>query len=283
MRSVAYLLLSLGVSLLCGCRRGRPPTNEVVAVWAAKVPLDPFDRAWDQAPEHLAKLIPQDLVEPRLMQPSTAEVRVQALASGGEIAFRLRWQDAHRNDAPRPGEFVDACAVQLPRRIEREPLDPQMGQAGRPVEITLWRADWQAWTEGRGDSIRDLYPNAAVDHYPFEARSLESGSPAQEEMARSYAPARTLGNSRSGPRQSPVEDLVAEGPGTLAPSPAGSKGKGARTADGWAVVLSRRLPTGLAPRARTQVAFAVWEGSREETGSRKMRTGWIPLLMRGEK
>jgi hypothetical protein len=37
---------------------------------------------------------------------------------------------------------------------------------------------------GRDDSIQALYPNATVDHYPFEAPSLEPGSDARREMAR---------------------------------------------------------------------------------------------------
>jgi DMSO reductase family type II enzyme heme b subunit len=100
-------------------------------------------------------------------------------------------------------------------------------------------------------------------------------------MARRYAPADAAGNRRGGLRQSPVEDLVAEGPGTLSPSPTTtSRGQGVRTNDGWAVVLVRRLPDGLGPRGRTQVAFAVWEGSAQEAGSRKMRTPWVGLSMR---
>ena len=31
---------------------------------------------------------------------------------------------------------------------------------------------------------------------------------------------------------------------------------------------------------RTQVAVAVWEGSKDEAGARKMRSQWIPLLVR---
>ena len=77
-----------------------------------------------------------------------------------------------------------------------------------------------------------------------------------------------------------LEDLLAEGPGTLTPASTQiSKGKGVRSNNGWMVVLRRPVPAGLAPRARTQVAFAVWEGSHGEVGARKMRTGWIPLLI----
>ncbi len=277
------LVLVWWLALLVSVPGGRRPprtVNEVAAVTAAEVPLDPAAKAWDRAPEHVARLLLQDLVEPRLLTPSTPEVRVRALTNGASVAFRLQWLDPSPSDLPGPGRFVDACAVQIPQAVSPEPPDPQMGAAGRRVEITYWRADWQAWVDGRGDTIRDLYPNASVDHYPFQAPPLEAGSVAQKEMARRYAPAEAVGNRRAGPRQSAVEDLIAEGPGTLASAPATvSKGKGIRTRDGWSVVLVRPVPSGVVPGSRTQVAFAVWEGSKGEVGARKMRTGWIPLLI----
>jgi hypothetical protein len=138
--------------------------------------------------------------------------------------------------------------------------------------------------DGRGQSITDLYPGATVDHYPFEAASLEKGSSAQREMAARYAPALALGNRMAGPRERPVEDLIAEGPGTLTPATAaGSDGRGQRTADGWSVVISRKLPQALAPGKRSQVAFAIWEGSHQEAGARKMRTGWVPMVIEAKK
>jgi DMSO reductase family type II enzyme heme b subunit len=284
MRRLSVCLAVIGSLVAAGCRKAPVRTAEVVAVHSASLPLDPADRAWNAAPLHVAKLMLQDLVEPRLMKPSTTEVQVQALTNGTELAFRLAWADATRNDLADSGRFVDACAVQLPRDLSPEPPDPQMGQQGRPVEVTFWRSDWQAWVNGRGDTIREIHPNASIDHYPFEAGSLEAGSQGQREMARRYAPAQALGNRRAGPRDSPVEDLISEGPGTLTPAPAAtSRGNGIRTRDGWAVVLSRRVPAGLVPRARTQVAFAVWEGSSREVGARKMRSGWIPLLMQEAK
>jgi hypothetical protein len=268
-----------------GCRKGPAVTaNEVVAIPSQSVPTKPDDAAWDAAQEYVAKLLPQDLVEPRLMKPSTAEVRVRAIANRSEIGFRLQWTDPQQNDTPGPGHFLDACAVQIPKTVAPQPPAPQMGEAGKPVEITYWRSDWQATLNGRGDTIQDIYPNATVDHYPFTAHSLENGSPEQKEMATLYAPAQGAGNRRVGPREVPVEDLVAEGPGTLSPAPVkSSKGAGARTRDGWSVVITRRLPEGLAPHVRTQVAFAVWEGSAQEAGARKMRTGWIPLLRQEAK
>ena len=85
-------------------------------------------------------------------------------------------------------------------------------------------------------------------------------------MAR-RAPAEAVGNRRAGPRATPVEDLIAEGPGTIAPAPATtSRGRGVRTPNGWAVVIVRAMPHGLSPTSRTRVAFAVWEGSAQEAG-----------------
>lgn len=273
-----------GVVFLAGCRRAPVRTNEVVIVPVQAIPLSPTDSAWDSAPEHLGKLLPQDLVEPRQLKPTTAEVLVRSVASGSDVAFRLEWVDATQSDMPGPARFLDGCAIQIPKTIEANPPDPQMGQAGHPVEVSFWRADWQASVNGRKDTIREIYPNAAIDHYPYEAKSLEPGSAAQKEMATRYAPSQAVGNRRAGPRESPVEEMIAEGPGTLSPVPGGKgRGGGVRTKNGWAVVIARKLPAGLAPNTRSQIALAIWEGAGNEVGSRKMRTGWIPLAMKAAK
>jgi ethylbenzene dehydrogenase len=283
MRYIASCLV-MALLFATGCGRAPQRANEVVAVAVPKLALDPEDSAWRQAPEYAAKLLPQDLVEPRLLKPSTAEVLVRSLTSGTDIAFRLEWIDAARNDLPGPGRFLDGCAIQIPAKADPELPDPQMGQAGKPVEITFWRADWQASVNGRPDDIHSLYPNASIDHYPFEARSLEVGSDAQKEMAKRYAPAAAVGNRRVGPRETPVEDMIAEGPGTLSPAPrTASRGKGLYGKQGWSVVMIRPLPTGLTPKTRTTIAFAVWDGSHEEAGARKMRSGWVPLAIREDK
>lgn len=279
MRSHFILLLLL----LASCTKAPKLVNEVVAAAAKHLPATPDDSAWDAAPEHHARMVPQDLVEPRQLTPTTPEIKVRALTDGSEVAFRIEWADDSVNDMPGPAKMIDACAIQIPEKQEKDLPEPQMGQEGKPVQVTYWRADWQASVNGRGDTIRDLYPNASIDHYPHEAKAIEPGSDAQKQMALRYAPARALGNVRSGPRATPVEDLVAIGPGTLSPGPSlGAKGKGIHRKDHWSVVISRKLPDGLSVNQRTHIAFAVWQGSRQEAGARKMRTGWIPLVRRGE-
>lgn len=280
MRRIVPIALLAVVAPSCG--RAPVSAPEVVVVATAALPSDPADAAWASLPVHRAPLLLQDMVEPRLLTPSTVEVRVRAASDGKRVAFRLEWDDATKEDVPGPAMFTDACAVQLPARTEADVPAPQMGEPGKPVEITHWRATWQAVADGRPDDIHALYPGAATPHYPFEAESLKAGSPDQAEMAARYAPARALGNAMAGPRTNPVEDLVAEGPGTLVSAPkAVSTGRGVRTKTGWAVVLSRPLPGGLGAGGRTQVAFAVWQGSEGEVGARKMRTAWTPMKLEG--
>ncbi len=274
-------IIFMSLLLFASCRRAVVLTPDMQVVSAPKISLEANDSVWNNAPTHGSKLILQDLVEPRQMEVTTQEVQVKAITDGKEVAFRIEWLDETQNDMAKPHHFIDGCAVQLPVKIEATVPAPQMGETSKTVQISYWRADWQAIVDGRADEITSIYPNAKPDHYPYEAESLKKNPQSQQEMASRYSPARALGNNRQGPRQQPVEDLIAEGPGTLSPSPQTfSKGKGIRTATGWAVVITRPLPEGFSKEKPSQIAFAIWEGSHGETGARKMRTGWVNLIMK---
>jgi len=280
MRFVTSLTI-LALLFATSCNKVQVPTPEVNVAQVKEITLDPNAAVWEAVSLHASKMILQDLVEPRLLEPSTSEVMVKAITNGSEIAFRLEWLDASQSDMPGPRHFIDGCAVQIPSKADPNVPAPQMGEVGKTVEISYWRADWQAIVEGRADNINAIYPNASIDHYPAEAKSLENNPQAQAETALRYAPARALGNRRAGPRDQPVEDLIAEGPSTLSPAPnAVSKGKGVKTPKGWAVVISRPMPAGFSAATPSQIAFAVWEGSHIEVGARKMRTGWVPLILK---
>ena len=273
MRSITSLFI-IALLFAASCKRAQVPTAEVNVAQVKEITLDPNAPVWDPVSLHASKMILQDLVEPRLLEPSTSEVMVKAITNGSEIAFRLEWVDESQSDMPGPKHFIDGCAVQLPARVDPNVPAPQMGEVGKTVEISFWRADWQAIVEGRADNINAIYPNASIDHYPEHARSLENNPQAKAETAPRYAPAHTLGNRRAGPRDQPVEDLIAEGPSTLSPAPnAVSKGKGVRTPKGWAVVISRPMPAGFSAATPSQIAFAVWEGSHIEVGAPKDADG----------
>ncbi len=280
MRFVTSLTI-LALLFATSCTKVQVPTPEVNVAQVKEITLDPNAAVWEAVSLHASKMILQDLVEPRLLEPSTSEVMVKAITNGSEIAFRLEWLDTSQSDMPGPRHFIDGCAVQLPSKVDPNVPAPQMGEVGKTVEISYWRADWQAIVEGRADNINAIYPNASIDHYPAEAKPLENNPQAHAETAARYAPARALGSRRSGPREQPVEDLIAEGPSTLSPAPnAVSKGKGVKTPKGWAVVISRPMPAGFSTASPSQIAFAVWEGSHVEVGARKMRTGWVPLILK---
>lgn len=267
------VFLLLGLALVGGCRdRPQPSNSEIIMPKVEHVPSSPEDPAWQKAPEHVAKLLLQDIVEPRQLEVTTAEVRARALQDGKKAAFRLEWKDPSRDETPGPGRFSDGCALQTPVQSGPTLPAPQMGEPGRPVEIIFWNANWQALVHGRADELKALYPNAAIDHYPYEVPSLEKGSPVQRDMAIRYLPARALGNDWGGPRKVPVVRYMAEGPGTLTPQKdERANGDGRRTEGGWAVVITRDLPES------SHVALAVWDGAQAEVGGRKMRTGWIRL------
>jgi hypothetical protein len=276
-RAAALAAAAAGITA-CFARPPAPPA-EVIAVRAATLPATAGDAAWRQAPVYTAALIPQDMVEPRLVRATTGFVRVQAMTDGDRIAFRLAWTDSTRDELPGASRFTDACAVQLPQQPGPDVPAPQMGEVGKSVEITYWSAAWQAQVNGRPDSIQALYPNASVDHYPFDAPSLPRGSAEQIAMRKRYAPAQAIDRIEHPPSQ-PVQDLIAAGPGTLTPVPeTRATGDGRFERNTWNVIVTRPLPAAMRDAARSQVAFAVWNGSGQEVGARKMRSVWIPLSL----
>ncbi len=273
------VLVALWCVLASGCRQPAEPAPQgFVVVRTGSLPSDPADPAWDSVPEFTAELIPQDMVDPRVMEPTVTSLKVQAVTDGEHLALRLQWRDPTPNTTNLMDAFPDACAVQFPARIEGSLPAPQMGDPENPVQITYWNAAWQAMADGGPQSLQTAYPNATVDHYPYNAASLEPGSAEQQAMQLRYGPAQAVKNPVAPPHAAAVQDLVAEGPGTLtAAASTTSEGRGVRNGDNWVVVLVRTLPDGFLTYPKPQVAFAIWEGGQQEVGARKMRTAWIEM------
>ena len=165
--------LRITAGLLIACVASAPAQGavavaaQITLAQSAALPDSPVDGAWAKVPVGLVPLVLQDMVEPRLLVVSTPEVRVRALTDGERVAFLLEWNDATDDDMQKPSQFSDACAVQLPAASSADVPAPQMGEPGRPVEVSYWRAVWQAAVDGRPDTVQSIYPNSTVDHYPL--------------------------------------------------------------------------------------------------------------------
>jgi DMSO reductase family type II enzyme heme b subunit len=282
--ALALAISSCAVATACS-RAPAVNTAEVRAVRASgELPaLDPQSAKWDAVLQHPARLMVQDVTEPRLTVPGVDLVNVRAMHDGTTIVFRLEWTDAAPDLIPDVGRGSDAAAIQLPLQPGANVPDAAMGEKGKGVQIAYWKSVWQddaSREPARKDRVAALHPNATTDHYPAEA-----GGAAREEMERRYAPARAAGNPMLTARNGPVQEIIAEGFGGATPAPAQKAGGRGVWANGkWVTTIARPLNEGdgaanLQPGQRTYVAFAVWDGAQRHTGARKMRSGWIPLVL----
>jgi len=190
-------------------------------------------------------------------------LEVRALHSDRTIYLQLAWADATedaRSDAVEA--FADAVAVQLPAVAGASVPAICMGQVAQGVNIWQWRAD----------SLRASAAGGYVD-VPADHGELDY-------------PARVAGNPMADPDATAVQNLVANGFGTLAPA---SRGDLVATAEygaaGWAVVFERGLEApgpdqpALAPQAATDVVFAVWNGSEGDRDGQKSVSAFATLRL----
>jgi DMSO reductase family type II enzyme heme b subunit len=273
---------------LGACRSGPVINTQQVVATRVNQELpreDPNSSLWETVPEHPARLLLQDVAEPKLSQPGVELVRVRAMHNGNWVVFRLEWDDRTKNLIPEPGVSSDAAAIQFPEQPGAEVPNAAMGDPGKGVRIWYWKALWQDDAEraqqGRGDRITALHPQGTADHYPYDANPG-----AKAEMETRYAPARAAGNPITvHANGSPVQVMMAEGFGNVSPAPnQESAGKGVWDNGRWLMTIARPLSPGpgmdtLEPGRRSYIAVAVWDGAAGNTGSRKMRSGWIPLIL----
>jgi DMSO reductase family type II enzyme heme b subunit len=283
-----WTLIAILAATLAACSSQPKQDPEQVAAAFTSAPLpfeDPASGLWSQAPEHPAALLKQDITEPMLIEPGVNLVKVRALHNGEWIVFRLEWSDATQDLVPRAGSSSDAAAIQFPLAADADVPDAAMGEKNKGVRIWYWKALWQddaaRAAAGGKDRIASLYPNAAIDHYPYQA-----GGPARAEMEKRYAPARAAGNPVTvPPANGPVQVLMAEGFGnTRVVADQAARGRGNWASGKWLTTIARPLKGSaelgeLTTGKRGYIAFAIWDGAKAHTGSRKMRSDWIPLRL----
>lgn len=265
--------------LLAARQTSKPPTQipaptvalEAVHMADASAATDPWSLTWDQAPRATVPLTFQVMYVP---WSTTAKPPVSAAAiyDDQRIYFLIEWEDStcdaevHRTD-----QFPDACAVMFPLN-QAQPPSLMMGFFG-PANIWHWKADWQ--TRIRGQAAQS------------SASSANVGAPSQPtpEWPLAEFAARAAGAPQAQDAlTSPVEDLVAEGPGTITTKPSQHvQGHGEYRDGKWRVVFWRELQpadqtdAAFSPGQNRLMAFAVWDGAHQEKGSRKSISDWVEL------
>lgn len=259
----------------------------IVPAATAKVPSDPADPAWKEAAAALVPLMP-------LWQRTQASTHlsVRVLQSRDQIGFLLEWDDPSVNGSVLGmKDYSDAASIMFP--LSDPPGPFTMGAKGQPVNLWQWRFSRQLDLAHFRD-VESAHPGMAVDGYFYEKssearrRSFPGHGPI--ESAPSQDPAHltawAAGNSLANPvPPSAVEDLNAEGFGTLRPQPIPGQnvsGRGTWTAGRWQVAFIRSLEGGagdasFAGRRPAAVSFGVWDGASGDRDGMKLVTPWLDL------
>ncbi len=233
-----------------------------------EIDMNPDNSLWETVPVQNIHTIPLNARRDPIDQ-----IQFQSVMNDEGIAFRLEWEDPVANrTSSRHQDFKDAIAMQfalgdvlLHKHGHNEPFFG-MGNRGKVVNIWQWRADWQTEMETR-EKLEYATKGMDMDTMIFggEVNPVDSLNPF---------------------RDVPVEELNAEGFGTLTPQPQTKQnvlGKGVWKEGKWSVVFFRTLDTINKWDIRFQkeipvlVAFAVWDGKHQDRNGRKVISMWQRL------
>lgn len=286
MKKRNYWKLSLNVALVFGA------TAAQGAIVSKKVSVDLSSphvslEAFKNAEEEKVNLMAQPMVTPRPAKTETSLLHVSSVNDGKWIAFRLRWADKERSEAGKLGKFSDAVAIQFPVK-DGAPPPIFMGAKGSPVHIFHWRAQYQQDRERGKPDMVDLYPNMNIDMYPMEFRDAGSVKGLDDSKRETYSHGKAAGNPQSYAKGPGIDEIFAEGFGSSSViENVTAHAEGLWEKGEWVVVINRPLVrengSSLAPGKDGFTGFAVWQGGKDEVGSRKSVTmAWVPLQVRGE-
>lgn len=279
-RWVLVLAIGFSLALLMGLGNWRLAYSQAVTLVAKQVAAgvgadDPMAEAWQKTTPVEVPLTPQRSTPPQ--GGSVPKVTTRALHDEKQLYVLVEWDDATQDtNTQAPQGFRDAAAVQFPvTKGDRLPFFC-MGQMANTVNIWHWKADWQLAIDKAPLGLADQYPGMHVDLYP-----LREGP--------TFFAGRAAGNILSQKeRASSVENLVAGGFGTLTTaSTQDVQGKAVWKDGHWRVVFTRALSDGKSeytqfePGTTTAIAFAVWDGAKEERDGMKSVSQFINLQLEG--
>lgn len=270
-----WLVVMVAIVVAVGLRvaDANPAAAQTAMVKAWRVDADPgldaTSGVWRDLPGTQIALTAQDVAYPQGPAPVVPTVTVRALHTADTLFVAVSWQDETVNDTTVAAEdYTDAVAVQFPSRAGSAVPAACMGQADNGVNIWHWRADSQ-----RG--LPSGPPSGYVDGYP-STDAL-------------FHPARAAGNPLAAVDVGAVQNLVAGGFGTL--SPVGEQtveGSGTHDGSSWSTVFKRRyrapgeLQPTFADGRSTDVAFAIWDGEKDQRDGIKSVTSFVRLNLSSE-
>jgi hypothetical protein len=260
----------------------------VAAPVSGALPLDDLEAAvWRVATAVNVPLSAQIVARPIFPQANIKALTARAIYNESQIAFLVEWEDDSLDDsAIRVQDFTDSLALQFPL-AEGQPFFC-MGQQGGGVNIWHWKANWQAVMTARQD-MDTVYPNMYVDDYPFADLEAGAAAPADSYEDVNYLTALAAGNLFASLNyDSPVEDLVSAGFGSLTAKPADMQhvwGHGEYVNGKWRVIFARDRVSSDAEDVHFNegqvyfVAFAAWDGANEERNGQKSTSQWVSLQL----
>ena len=222
------------------------PENTVVKAGRVDggLPHSPDDPKWAEAEPSTFYLVPQIIARERFFTPSNDTITVRALYDDTAVAILLEWDDRTRSLPGDPGAETVA--------------GPGLSQDAVAVQLPA------VIPEG----MRKPYFGMGDAAHPVNIWHWQSGPADGVESVRLFD---------------------ARGFGDLQERPAGESGlraSGVYDAGTWRVVMLRPLSTGAGSDIQfsegrfTPIAFAAWDGSNGEAGSKHTMTTWYWLLLK---
>ncbi|QPJ65046.1 MAG: c-type cytochrome [Candidatus Nitrohelix vancouverensis] len=239
-----------------------------VSLTDQEIDLDPNHERWNTVPIQAVHMLPLSA-----RNNPVNRIKVQTLKNDEAIAFRLQWEDPKPDkSSSRHQDFKDAVALEfalgdavLHKHGHNEPFFG-MGNRGKVVNIWQWRADWQTEIETK-KKLEYATDGIDLDVMVFggEVNPVDSLNPF---------------------RDVPVEELNAEGFGTLTPQPQTKQnilGQGEWKDGVWSVVFYRTLETlnkwdiFFQNEKPVLMSFAIWDGANHDRNGRKVISMWQKL------
>jgi hypothetical protein len=233
---------------------------------------DPWADIWETPTAEIVPLSAQNIAPP-FGGGTVSAITARALHDGRRMYLLVEWDDEAADASVAGSElFSDAAAVQFPIGGVDAPYT--MGGAGLPVNIWQWKAVWQADIESGFETIQDRLGDTYADTYQNSDDPL-------------FATAEAAGNIvAQRERTTPVENLVAEGFGTLTTSDVQNvEGSGVWNNGQWRVLFIREFEsadpelTSFEIGQGTPVAFAVWNGEAGDRNGQKSIASFIELRL----